>query len=116
MAIEGFSFGSICIDGVIYEHDVVIEHGVVRKRKKKASKQFRDQFGHTPLTLAENLPWDCKCLVVGTGAEGALPVTEQVLKEARRRGVELVILPTPQAIELLNKRPRDTSAVLHVTC
>ena len=116
MAIEGFSFGSICIDGVIYEHDVVIEHGVVRKRKKKASKQFRDQFGHTPLTLAENLPWDCKCLVVGTGAEGALPVTEEVLKEARRRGVELVILPTPQAIELLNNRPRDTSAVLHVTC
>ncbi|MGA2641202.1 MAG: MTH938/NDUFAF3 family protein [Spirochaetia bacterium] len=116
MAIEGFSFGSILIDGVNYKHDVVIDHGVVHKRRKKASKQFRDQFGHTPLTLAENIPWDCKCLVVGTGAEGALPVTEEVRNEAERRGVELVMLLTPQAIELLKKRPRDTSAVLHVTC
>jgi hypothetical protein len=116
MVIEGFSFGSIRIDGVLYEHDVVIEHGVVHKRKKKASKQFRNQYDHTPLTLAENLPWDCKYLVIGTGAEGALPIVEEVRDEAKRRGVRLVIVPTPQAIEQLNKQPRDTSAVLHITC
>jgi hypothetical protein len=35
---EAFSFGSIRIDGVTYEHDVLIDRGHVRKRKKKPSK------------------------------------------------------------------------------
>ena len=41
MRFEEFSFGSIRIDGVSYDHDVVIDRGEVRKRKKKASKKFR---------------------------------------------------------------------------
>jgi hypothetical protein len=35
MRFEDFTFGSIRIDGVTYEHDVVIDRGQVRKRKKK---------------------------------------------------------------------------------
>jgi hypothetical protein len=35
---QEFSFGSIRIDGTTYEHAVVIDHGAVRKRKKKPSK------------------------------------------------------------------------------
>ncbi len=73
MRIDQFTFGSIRIDGVIYEHDVVIARGRVRKRKKKSSKPFRGAFGHTPLSIEENIPWDCRRLVVGTGADGALP-------------------------------------------
>src|SRR2546427_11614637 len=73
MRFEEFSFGSIRIDGVAYEHDVVIDRGEVRKRKKKASKKVRDAFGHTPLSLEEKIPWKCRRLVVGTGT-GALPV------------------------------------------
>ena len=67
MRFEGFSFGSIRIDGVSYDHDVVIDRGEVRKRKKKASKKFREAFGHTPLSLEEGIPWKCRRLVVGTG-------------------------------------------------
>src|SRR5215467_13541578 len=74
MRIEAFSFGSIRIDGVTYEHDVVINRGQVHKRKKKPSKQFRDTFGHTPLSMEEDIPWRCRRLVIGTGA-GALPVS-----------------------------------------
>jgi len=36
-----FSFGSIQIDDVTYEHDVLIDRGEIRKRKKKPSKKFR---------------------------------------------------------------------------
>ena len=78
MRIDQFTFGSIRIDGVIHEHDVVITRGRVRKRKKKPSKPFRDAFGHTPLSIEENIPWDCRRLVVGTGADGALPVMDEV--------------------------------------
>jgi hypothetical protein len=54
---EAFSFGSIRIDGVTYEHDVLIDRGQVRKRKKKPSKKFREAFGHTPLSAEEKIPW-----------------------------------------------------------
>jgi hypothetical protein len=116
MRIEGYSFGSITIDGRTYDHDVVVDAAGVRKRHKGGSKRFRDDYGHTPLSLEEEIPWDCRRLVVGTGAAGALPVLESVRAEASRRGVDLVTVPTEEAIRLLGGRRRDTNAILHVTC
>jgi hypothetical protein len=98
MRIDRFTFGSVRMDGVIYENDVVIARGRVRKRKKKSSRPFRDVFGHTPVSIEENIPWDCRRLVVGTGADGALPVMDEVKQEAARRGVELMTVPTGEAI------------------
>jgi hypothetical protein len=115
MHIEAFSFGSIRIDGVTYPHDVVIDRDHVRKRKKKPSKRFREDFGHTPLSVEEDIPWKCERLVIGTGA-GALPVMDEVRREAQRRGVELVILPTSEAIAELEAHPDRANAILHVTC
>src|SRR5512144_32305 len=115
MQFQSFSFGSIRIDGVTYEHDVVIDGGDVRKRKKKPSKKYRETFGHTPLSIDEEIPWKCRRLVVGTGT-GALPVMEEVKREAERRKVELLIVPTAQAIEILRQEPKGTNAILHVTC
>jgi hypothetical protein len=115
MTFESFSFGSIQIDGITYEHDVVIDRGEVRKRKKGPSKQFRDTFGHTPVSIEEEMPWKCRRLVIGTGT-GALPVMEEVKLEAQRRKIELVIVPTVGAIALLKQQSADTNAILHVTC
>jgi hypothetical protein len=115
MRFEEFSFGSIRIDGVTYEHDVMIDHGEVRKRKKKLSKKFRDAFGHTPLSIKEEIPWKCKRLVIGTGT-GALPIMEEVRREAERRNITLVVLPTAEAIEQLKQESEKTNAILHVTC
>lgn len=116
MQFEAFSFGSIRIDGVAYEHDVIVDRGEVRKRKKKLSKQFRDQFGHTPLSLEEEIPWKCRRLVIGTGASGAMPVMKEVQREAARRKVELVVLPTAEALEKLKEDLQETNALLHITC
>ena len=115
MRFEEFSFGSIRIDGVTYDYDVVIDRGKVSKRKKNASKKFRDDFGHTPLSLQEDIPWKCRRLVVGTGT-GALPVMDKVKAEAKRRKIELLILPTAKAIAEIKRHPGHTNAILHVTC
>jgi hypothetical protein len=115
MKFQQFSFGQIQIDGIEYGYDVLIDRGEIRERKKKPSKRFRDRFGHTPLSLEEETPWKCSRLVVGTGT-GALPVMDEVRREARRRKVELIILPTEEAMELLNQRADNTNAILHVTC
>jgi hypothetical protein len=41
MHFEKYSFGSIRIDDVTYEHDVVIDHGQVRNDRNNASKKLR---------------------------------------------------------------------------
>ena len=115
MRFEAFSFGSIRIDGVTYENDVVIDHDHVRKRKKKASRKFRDAYGHTPLSIEEDIPWKCRRLVIGTGT-GALPVMDEVKDEAKRRRIKLIILPTEEAIAELKAHPDHANAILHVTC
>jgi len=116
MRFTGYSFGSIRVDGVTYDHDLVVDRGKIRKRKKAASRKFRGAYGHTPLSVAENIPWRCRRLVIGTGADGALPVMQDVRDEARRRKIDLVLLPTAEAIGVLAKAGADTNAVLHLTC
>ena len=116
MRFGNFAFGSLQIEGDTYEHDVVMDRGQIRKRKKKPSKQFRGNFGHTPLSVEEDIPWKCARLIIGTGAHGSLPVMNEVKREAERRKVELLILPTREAIEVLKKNPKDTNAILLVTC
>jgi hypothetical protein len=55
----------------------------------------------------------------GSGSELASTVRfviNEVKREARRRGVNLVIGLTDEAIEALAQRAEDTNAILHVTC
>src|SRR6516164_3917458 len=66
--------GRLKVNGEKYTKDVIVDRGEVRKRKKKPSREYREQFGHTPVSLKEEIPWECKRLVIGTGMEGRLPV------------------------------------------
>jgi hypothetical protein len=116
MRFGRFAFGTIEVDGTTYEHDLVIDRGDVRKRRKGPSKALRSRYGHTPLSAHEDIPWDCRRLVIGSGAAGALPIVDEVTEEAKRRGVELIVLPTPEAIQRLEGAEGDTNAILHVTC
>ena len=99
-----------------YDHDLIIDCGKVRKRKKAASRKIRGAYGRTPLSAAEDIPWRCRRLVIGTGADGAMPVMQEVRDEARRRKVNLVVLPTAGAIGELARASADTNAILHLTC
>jgi hypothetical protein len=111
------SFGLIEIDGQRFDHDVVIDGAVVRKRKKRPSKPYRDRYGHTPLSIDEGIPWDAGKLIVGTGASGQLPIMDEVRDEARRRGVHVVARPTAEACRLIeDEGERPVAAILHVTC
>jgi hypothetical protein len=117
MKVRPLGFGAIEVDGVRYEHDIVIDAGEVRKRRKKPSKPYRAEFGHTPLSADEQLPWGGSRLIIGTGAYGSLPIKPDVTKEADRRGVAIKAIPTKDACRLISGLdPHDVHAVLHVTC
>jgi hypothetical protein len=71
MRFGNLAFGSIEVDGKTYGHDLVVDRGRIRKRRKAPSKPYRQRFGHTPLSVAEDIPWRCRRLVVGSGIDGA---------------------------------------------
>jgi len=117
MDVQLLGFGSIEVEGRAYEHDIVIDGGAVRERSKKPSKPYRAKFGHTPLSIDEDLPWGGPRLIIGTGAHGNLPIMPEVVAEAARRNIDLVAVPTDQACRLIaGLKRRQVSAVLHVTC
>jgi hypothetical protein len=117
MDVRFLGFGSIEVEGRTYEHDIVIDRGVVRKRSKKPSKPYRDRFGHTPLSADEELPWGGSRLIVGTGAYGSLPIMPEVVEKAARRGLQPVgVAPGQAGRPIMGIKPQEVRAVLHVTC
>ena len=117
MRVRLVAFGTIEVEGRRYDHDVVIDRGKVSKRHKGPSKAMRAEYGHTPLTAAETIPWGGKRLIIGTGHDGQLPVAPGVLEEAGRRGIAVTAVPTADACELLDSlAAKDVRSILHVTC
>lgn len=115
--IKDLKFGSITINDVVYDHDIVIENGEVKKRKKSASKDLREKYGHTPLTEKENIPWNCDTLVIGIGMSSQLPVTDDFKAEAKKKNVTLILLETPKATEYFMKHfSKRINAIFHITC
>ena len=114
MEVAEVSFGKIVIDGRTFTEDIVISKGKIEFRKKSVSRMMKHEYGHTPLTVHENIPWDCGTLIVGTGMYGSLPVTDDVFKKAEQLGVKLVLKKTKDAAKSLNDP--DTNFVLHITC
>ncbi len=111
-------FGWIKVNGVEYEKDIVIHSdGSITKREKKKSRELKSVYGHTPLSdrELEFLPAEkFDVLYIGTGHEGALPITLKALKILKK--VNAVILPTPEIIGKIEQEQKRFVALIHVTC
>ena len=113
MDIEYPAFGTIVVEGTRFDHDLVIEDGLIRARDKSPSKTIKAGAGHTPLSAAEDIPWSKTQLVIGSGYSGRLPV----MSEVRDEEVEMLVMPTADACSLLRRLDSsEANAILHVTC
>lgn len=116
--IQNTKFGSITVGSEVYEHDVVIRlSGMVKKRKKKLSKQ---KYGSSHIVSLEEakhiLDEGAERLIIGTGQYGALKLSDEAEKYFRKKGCSVELLPTPQAVELWNKAEGKTMGMFHITC
>ena len=99
---------------VSYDYDVVIDRGQVLKRKKKASRKFREALWTYSVVTGGRDSVEVPSLG-GRHRTGALPVMKEVQVEAKRPRIEFLILPTTEAVEILANKPHGTNAILHVT-
>src|SRR5580704_15188251 len=105
MEIEGTTFGTITIDGKTYEHDVIVRlSGEVVKRKKKLSKK---RYGTSHVLSEDEAKFlfekGCGEIVIGTGQMGNVHLSPEAEAYFERKGCEIVLKPTPDAIRMFNR-------------
>ena len=111
-------YGWVEIDGIRYDHDVIMHTDrSVTKRSKKKSKKFKNLFGHTPLSDHDLRFLDndqAHIIYIGTGQYGDLPITTEAHTILSKK--EVIIRPTPDILNLLEDEQRPFAAVIHVSC
>jgi hypothetical protein len=111
--IETYSFGHIRIDEIDYEHDVIITpEGITPHWWRKVGHEV------SIFDLAEGLALRPRRLIIGTGAEGACRVLGEVEAYCAAQGIELIAVPTPEAVAEFNtlEDSSQTVCALHLTC
>lgn len=110
--LGSYRFGCVTIDGREETRDlIVLPDRVVRDWWRRDGhslvlEDLDDVLGDLP-----------RHLLVGTGAYGRLTPDPETLQALRRRGIEVEVLPTPDAVERYGELdPRTTAAALHLTC
>jgi hypothetical protein len=110
--IEGYRFGRIVVDGQEQTRDLIILPGrmVPNWWRKEGHALVLDDLGD----VLDELP---DRLIVGTGASGQMRPDPGSLEALRRRGIDVVVARTDEAVRLFaDADPATTAAALHLTC
>ena len=116
--IDKTKFGSITVEGTVFEHDVVIRlNGQVKKRKKKLSKAVYGTSHVISLDEAKQIyEKGAERLIVGTGQQGLVELSDEAADYFQRKTCRVDLLPTKKAIKAWNKAQGAVLGLFHVTC
>ena len=110
--IGDYAFGRVTVDGREETRDVIV-------LPQRVVRDWWRRDGHSLVmadleAVAGELP---RHLVVGTGAHGRLEPDPGALAELEAGGIEVDVLPTPEAVARYAELPAAcTAAALHLTC
>jgi hypothetical protein len=116
--INSFSFGFIVVDGKQYVNDVVIlPDGTVKEREgSKARLGSHTITWSDVVRIANEQP---EFIVIGTGTSALAKLSEDAGINLRQANLNLVVLPSPQAVEKfsqLTDEGKRVAAFIHITC
>ena len=116
--IDRTKFGSITIEGAVFEYDVIIRlNGQVKKRKKKLSKAIYGTSHTVSLDEAKHVyETGAERLIVGAGQHGLVALSDEAADYFERKGCQVELLPTPGAIQVWNEAEGAVIGLFHVTC
>jgi hypothetical protein len=116
--IKKTKFGMIKIEDEVYEHDVIIRlNGAVKKRRKKLSKSVYGTSHKMSADEAQHIYEDgAKRLIVGTGQEGMLKLSDEALDFFKKKSCAVDLLATPEAVKEWNNADDEVIGVFHITC
>jgi hypothetical protein len=116
--IDRTQFGSVTIDGQVFDHDVIIRlGGKVAKRNKKLSKAVYGTSHTISLDEARHVyQKGAARLLIGAGQYGTVALSEEAAAYFKRHRCQVELLPTPEVIPVWNQAEGAVIGLLHVTC
>jgi hypothetical protein len=116
--INKTSFGSITVNQEDFDHDIIISlSGKIGKRKKKLSKKIYGTSHRVSLDEAKYVfEKGADFIIIGCGQSGQLQLSEEAEKYFSKKLKEVIILPTPEAINAWNTSGGKKIGLFHLTC
>ena len=116
--IDRTMFGSITIEGEIYNRDVMIRlSGKVKKRKKKLSKRVYGTSHTISLDEAKHVyQKGAERLIIGSGQFGLVGLSDEAAEYFERKGCQVDLVPMKEAVEVWNEAQGPVIGLFHVTC
>ena len=114
MQIDSYSFGSMTVDGKVYEADLIVFPDRVEPnwwRKQGHSLAVED--------LGGIINFKPEILIIGKGAYGYMEIPPATKKTLKEKNIELIEENTEQAWRLFNeqiKKGRKAVGAFHLTC
>ena len=116
--IDRTMFGSITIEGQIYERDVIIRlGGKVKKRKKKLSKAVYGTSHIVSLDEAKHVyQKGAERLIIGAGQYGMVELSDAAAEYFDRKRCQVDLMRVKKAIKAWNKAEGAVIGLFHVSC
>jgi hypothetical protein len=112
--IEDYGFGNMTVMGKSHRNDLkIIDSEIVGNWwRREGHALYAEDIDDILYSAAE-------VLVVGTGAYGNMQVTDEAAKAIKGRGIELVAIPTKEAVTIFNTlhgQGKKVAGAFHLTC
>jgi hypothetical protein len=116
--IDATQFGSMVVEGITFEKDIVIRlDGDLRKRKKKLSKKVYGTSHKISLAEAKNVyEKGAEKLIIGSGQQGVVKLSKKADEYFKKKKCDVELLPTPEAIVKWNEAEGKVIGLFHLTC
>jgi hypothetical protein len=116
--VDRTTFGSVTIEGEVFDHDVIIRlDGRVKKRKKKLSKAIYGTSHTISLDEAQHVYQEgAKRLIVGAGQYGLVELSDEATEYLTSQGCKVDLLRMKTAIQAWNEAEGAVIGLFHVTC
>lgn len=117
--IDSTNFGSVTVDGKKYHQVLIVGDDIFERDYERLKKEFDTSHVIPDWEVEKLLENQPEVIVVATGQDGALKVSDETRKKLAANGARVVSEATPKAVEVYNrytKENKSVNALIHTTC